>query len=496
MLAGCRSNPVPARVTEPKAAPAWMVQAAAQGRDGGADAVPVEDVAGANAFALRLLRQAAKTQPDVALSPWSVRAVLGLVGVGAAGDTWEELRTVAGFDASQAVTAQRLGEGTAALGKLDAMSGLSANGLFVGHHTKPLPSYLALATTGLGATVESLDFADASAARDHINAWGDRNTGHRVPEVLPADAINDRTRLVATNALAMSAQWQAPFPVDLTAGRPFHGPGGRVTVVPMMSREGRWTWRHDEDFDVVLLPYRGERLELVLVVPTAQDGLESVEARLERQGLEAAVKGVAPEQLSLYLPAFTQEATWELKDALVALGLPTVFSPKADLSGINGAQDLYLAAVHHRVVIDLDETGTRAAAVTAAMLQTKGMLARVPAVLVVDHPFLYFVRERPSGAILFEGRVVNPKSKHAPVPAAESPGDDGPLARHRGEHRVLTSAGHPPAPMNAPSSRSAPHERHEHEPPPVGPPRRRAEHRLLGRREDRGRRWPARAAQP
>ena len=129
-----------------------MARAAARVADGGvaSDAVPAEDVAAANAFAVRLLRQAAKVQPDVALSPWSVRAVLGLVGVGAAGTTWDELRSVAGFDGDPAVAAGRLGAGTAALAGLEAMSGQSANGLFVGHDTTPLPAYLELATRGAG----------------------------------------------------------------------------------------------------------------------------------------------------------------------------------------------------------------------------------------------------------------------------------------------------------------------------------------------------------
>lgn len=387
--------------------------------DGGVTtaAISKEDAAGANAFAIRLLGQAAKTKPDVALSPWSVRTALGLVGLGAAGTTWDEVRKVTGLDRDPAVAAARLAAGVSGLSALEAVSGQTATGLFVGQEVRPLPAYVALASR-VGAAVEAIDFKTGEPARAHINAWADAATGHRIKEVLPPGAVTPLTRLVIANALVMNARWATPFLGDQTFGRPFHEPGGKTTIVPMMFRKTEWVWKHQAAVDAVVLPYKDGRMELVLVVPTALDGLAPVEAALERGGLDPFLSGAAPTELSLYVPAFAQEASWELTDSLKALGLRTAFSGDADLSGIDGTRSLQLGAVHHRVAIELDETGTRAAAVTAAMVMLKGLSMEVPAVLVVDRPFLYFVREKPSGAIVFEGRVVHPTSKHAPVPAA------------------------------------------------------------------------------
>jgi serpin B len=143
---------------------------------------------------------------------------------------------------------------------------------------------------------------------------------------------------------------------------------------------------------------------MIVVVPDA-GGFDSFEAGLTASGLSAILAGARPSGgADLIMPRFKFGTGVGLKDALSALGMPEAFSEGADFSGINGRRDLHVQAVIHKATIAVDEKGTTAAAATGVSVGTTS----VPPTLVVDRPFLFFIRHNPTGAILFQGRVADP----------------------------------------------------------------------------------------
>jgi Serpin (serine protease inhibitor)/Acyltransferase family len=298
------------------------------------------------------------------------------------------------------------------------VSGRALSGLFVGLSKTLRPEYLALSRT-VGAEAQTVDFGDDGA--ETVNRWGAAMTGDVFKQVLPPRAVNENTALVVVSALRLEATWRTPFPSDMTRARPFRVPGAPPVLVPMMFTSAHRRFKLTEHYAVASLPFKEASLEMIIVVPSAVDGLPALEAALATDGPSSLVEGLSDAEVDLYLPAFDQTNSLKLRRPLEGLGARAVFGPSAQLSGIAGRDDLYLAEAFHDVSLSVDELGARATAVTAMDLLTFGIEPMLPAVISADHPFLYFVRELPSGLIVFEGRVVKPKSKHVPVPEAEAP---------------------------------------------------------------------------
>ena len=151
------------------------------------------------------------------------------------------------------------------------------------------------------------------------------------------------------------------------------------------------------------LPYDGNDLAMTVIVP---DSLSDFEAALTANSLAAVIAGLAPASVALTLPKFNYTASLDLSAALKALGMTDAFDSTADFSGIDGARDLYISAVLHKGFVGIDEAGTEAAAATAVVIDPDGETE--PVTFTVAKPFLFVIRDKPTGAILFVGRVVDP----------------------------------------------------------------------------------------
>jgi serpin B len=162
--------------------------------------------------------------------------------------------------------------------------------------------------------------------------------------------------------------------------------------------------------DLCTLPYTGNDLSMVILLPKAADGLAAVEQQLSAAGLRDWLKALdaAPEvEMPLFLPKFKLDCRFELGRDLAAMGMPTAFGPGADFSGMTGSRELFISDVVHQAFVEVNEEGTEAAAATAVVM-VKGMAQQPTLVFRVDHPFLFLIRENQTGSILFFGRVTDP----------------------------------------------------------------------------------------
>ena len=220
------------------------------------------------------------------------------------------------------------------------------------------------------------------------------------------------------NAIYMKAPWADPFTVSATRPEPFHTADGNTKDVPTMRKTGRFGYAHQDDFSVVTLPYAGGAIQFLILLPDQNDGLERLEKRLTPALLNDA-GNARPAELELHLPKFKmQPPLFRLGAALKELGMKSAFdvpegSANFDRMAPRKPNDyLYISEVFHKTFLDLDEKGTEAAAATAVSM-ARATSAPVekpkPIEVRVDHPFLFAIQHRPSGACLFLGRMLDPK---------------------------------------------------------------------------------------
>ncbi len=361
-----------------------------------------------------------RTQPrNVALAPGSIALAFGMTEAGARGDTLAEMRRVlhSGLDAPRQAAA--LGALSARFnGQLgDGVTARVANRLF-GHtrYTFEEP-YLALTRSAFAAPLERTDFTRSAAAREHINAWVAEQTMDKIRDLLPAPAITGETRLVLVNAMYLRAPWATAFPAHATRDDAFFVDGTTSTPLPTMSREASLRTATGPGFKVVEIPYRGDQLAMDIFLPDARNAVAAMESELTAARLTSTFAALAPTQVALRLPRFRVETpSLSLRDAFRALGMTTAFDAgRADFTGIANpptpADRLVISDAFHKVFVEVNEAGTEAAAATAVVMARRGLIRPppTPTPFVVDHPFVFVIRDVTNGAVLFMGRVVDPR---------------------------------------------------------------------------------------
>ncbi len=259
-----------------------------------------------------------------------------------------------------------------------------------------------------GAGVGLVDFKRATeTARRQINTWVGNETRDRIPQLLSPGTLNPLTRLVLVNTVYLKADWQNPFTKAQTTSGTFHGSGGDVSV-PFMHGTAMRSFVSSTGWQAVELAYAGGQLSMTILVPD-QGRYDDVVTNLSTTVL-ATLDAAQPAEVDLALPKFTVGHALSLKPQLSALGMPTAFTAQADFSGITTQERLQIQDVVHQANITVDEKGTVAAAATAAIMGATAAPARIEH-LVVDRPFVFLLRDVPTGAVLFAGQVTNPATQ-------------------------------------------------------------------------------------
>jgi serpin B len=404
-----------------------------------------------NAFGLDLYRQLLRdgtleTDANAVFSPASIALALAMARAGARGDTaaemddvlhtagWEDL--AGGLNAIDQALAERNARWDDYDGTTREVALRIANAAF-GQRDWPIePAYLEAIAEAFGSGLRLVDFiADPEAARQTINAWVERRTAGRIPELLAEGDVQDSARLYLVNAVYLKAEWEDWFRIGDTAPAPFTRLDGSRVDVPTMQRYAGHSYpiprATGTGWQAVELRYRapvdGSPLAMDLILP---DDLRSFEATFDEATLASIIgaldaerasfgedqcpsspdAGCYPYDVQLFMPKFSIESRAKLANPLIALGMASAFDPaRADLTGINPDEPLYISKVIHQANIDVDEKGTEAAAATAVGVDTGGGPSPLEEFTVrLDRPFLYVLRDVETGVVLFMGRVVDP----------------------------------------------------------------------------------------
>lgn len=374
---------------------------------------------GLNAFAVDLYRKLAEAEGNLFVSPLSVSLALGMARAGARGETAAQIDQVLHLP-SDFAPAQRALQSALAPPPVREQDDQGqtieqpayaldvANALWgqAGHPFRA--PFLEALRNEFSAPLQPIDFGNQATARATINDWVAGRTRDRIRDLVPDGMPSADSRLVLVNALYFRAAWADPFNPRATAEAPWRGPGGGS--VPLMRRVGHVNYFESPELQVAELPYRGHATSLLIVLPRSPAGLADIERALDPARLAGWLEGLRPRRLSLAIPRFTLTQSYALEGVLGSLGMPLAFQAgAADFSGISAAEPIVIGAVLHKAFVELDEDGTEAAAATAVLMRA-GAAAMVepPTPFVADRPFLFAIRHRDSGAILFIGRLAAP----------------------------------------------------------------------------------------
>lgn len=371
-----------------------------------------------NDFALALYGQLLPTAGNLFFSPFSIRMALGMVYAGAKGETAAQMRCTLRLTSSDESLHADFAE---IARRLDAVSDekdemIVANSLWI-HGGAPLQSrFLDLIARNYGGDVNVVDFQrDAVAVRSTINQHVEDKTKGHIREVVPWGALNADTRLVLANAMYFKGMWARQFSKARTSYEPFYLEGGGTVRAPLMHQRGEVRYMHAHGFQAVDLNYRGGDLSMLILLPDKTDALRELETRLSARLFHDCLAIMRVCEIDLFLPRFNATWTAELGTALRALGMPLACSALADFSRINGYapphdEALFMSALFHSAAVKVNEEGTEAMAATLAGITHLSIVDDEPPVPVfcADHSFLFAIRERMSGTILFLGRVADP----------------------------------------------------------------------------------------
>jgi serpin B len=370
-------------------------------------------VDGNTAFALQLYQKLGSAEGNLFLSPLSISTALAMTFAGARGNTAREMAaalhfTLAGEELHSAFSDLRRN-----LLEVEGKGGVHlkvANALWPQKGYPLLREYVALVERYYRTTVTPMDYTKAAKqARQNINEWVERETENKIKNLIPPGTLNPMTRLVLTNGIYFKGDWASQFKTSATHDAPFQMIPGSSIKVPMMTQQHRFKYGERDGLQILELPYAGEGLSMVVLLPRRVDGLPEVERALTPEGLAGWTGGLQEREVVVFLPKFRLLSQFRVDGALEALGVTGAFSPEtADFAGMDGRSHwLYISAVLHKAFVDVNEEGTEAAAATGVVVSLTS--ARVqPPTFRADHPFFFLIRDNRTGSLLFMGRVVDP----------------------------------------------------------------------------------------
>lgn len=370
------------------------------------------------AFAVDLFQQLRSEEGNLFFSPYSISLALAMTYAGARGETEAQMAAVLHFLLPQ----EKLHPAFNALDQILASRAETempeggeplrltiANSIWGQQGYTFLQPFLDTLAQHYGAGMRLVDYvADAEEARLDINAWVSEETEGKIEDLIPPGTLNSLTRLVLANAIYFNASWLHPFEEQATREGAFHLLDGSEVTAPLMYQSEMYPYLEGDGFQAVELPYAGGETSMVIFLPD-EGGFAAFEENLTSETLAAWIEALSGRSVMLTMPKFEYTSEMNLSQTLMAMGMERAFMD-ADFSGMDGTMELAISDVLHKAYVSVDEEGTEAAAATAVVMRATAM--QEPGVeLVIDRPFIYLIRDRETGTILFLGRVLNPVSE-------------------------------------------------------------------------------------
>lgn len=396
-----------------------------ENNDNGDETIPIpmhfsEKIEKDNAFTFDLFRTTYIHSKDenVFISPLSVSLAFNMVLNGAEGETQTEILKALrsngySVDDLNAYSLSLCSELTAndesEYIREPAIELNIANSIWCNNNWEKFPvkkDFIETNRTYYDAEVNEIDFS-ASDALTRINGWCAEKTNHKIENVL--DKVNPDALLYIINAVYFKGDWFYPFVKDYTQSERFYQEDGNDMIVDMMKTTYYFTYSEDEYCQYLELPYRDWNFGMILMLPQEGKTTGDVIKNMDNDRWTLAEKSAKSTYANLELPRFKFECKYEMQDNILPdMGMKAPFNPDlADFSGISDISQLFISRVIHNTFIEVNEKGTEAAATTVIEFPVgdSGIAPPKPIDYIVNKPFLFAIREKTTGAILFIGKV-------------------------------------------------------------------------------------------
>lgn len=394
LITACKSNePVPAKEAEPIELSALMQQRVTQDND----------------FAFDFLNKTIATVDDsnVFLSPMSLSVALGMLRNGAQGETKTEIEKALKLNGlSDEVINSYYKIMQTSLPLLDAKTDLSiANSMWYKDGFAVKPDFLKVNTDYFNAYIKALDFNNQALSLDTINGWCARKTNNLIPIVL--NEISPNAVMFIMNAVYFKGTWANQFNPQSTKDYSFTNEKNQSSTVKMMMKEDAVSYGNNDMAQFVDLPYGNGAFSMTVILPNVGKTTTDVLQNISSSSFNTMINSMQSRKVKLLLPRFKTKNTYMLNDALKLMGMKKAFEFNADLNGISDLKPLYVSFVKQDTYVEVTEEGTKAAAVTTVGDYTSSIQIDEIPLFIADRPFLFVIREKSTGVILFIGKMGN-----------------------------------------------------------------------------------------
>jgi len=359
------------------------------------------------------MKKEAADDANILFSPFSASAVLSMAAAGSGGKTEKQMTaglhlpdmTSAASGYKQVIPALRTNEN---------FTLETANAAFVMKEYEILAKFKESLHLNFHADISPVNFGDNVAAAKNINSWVKDMTKDKIKDLIDADSINDLTRLILVNAVYFKGDWESKFDVKHTQKEQFFVSNNKNVNADMMKIKEDFDFAELDSFQskMVELPYKGDRIVMQIVLPNEKTGLAVLESKMSEGDISKMFEEKKRNtKLLVKMPKFKISQEAELSENLKNMGMSDMFEAgTADFSGIDGTRNLYVAFVKQKVFIEVNEEGSEAAAASGMGMMMRSM-PLPPEEFTVDHPFIFFIRDKLTGMLLFQGRISDPTAE-------------------------------------------------------------------------------------
>lgn len=379
-----------------------------------------EFVQGTNSFTFNLFKAALTSDQhdgrDIMISPLSASFVLGALNNGATGETSHEIVDALGFSGGTTedinVFCRKIMEGSGFVDN-DVVVEM-ANAVMVNSNYGLKEQFEEKMVTYYDAYIESIDFSDVDGVVKRVNDWCNTHSGGLIPRIIEKEEVVPSTVLYALNSIYFKGEWKKKFREEDTKKEVFTGINGSQSRLDMMSGTDDMRYYYTDTWSCVSLPYGNGSFSMYVVLPDEGVDFNDFIASLDSEVWNDVLTSTGGyHEVRFKMPKLDVECSFDLIDMMKDIGVRKAFSPdEAEFTEMcyNVRQNLYLGLLKQKSRIIVDESGTKAAAVTIG-----GMLESMappsddqPIIFHADRPFIYLIQENNTGTIYFIGAKLRP----------------------------------------------------------------------------------------
>ncbi len=368
-----------------------------------------------NMFSFDLYTQLSNDQEhegnNVFFSPYSVFVALSMTYEGAKNETAADMQKVLQFPQNNDTMLCSFGRLYNIYNFHNNYTLETANALWTQHDFSFLDSYLDFIEHYYMGKATEVDFLQAEETAEQINNWIEEKTHDKIQDMLSSEDIDPATKMILTNAIYFKGDWLYQFDPDDTLEKDFYVTDEETVTVPMMQLDDddvKFNYTETDDFQMLELPYDGNNVSMIVLLPK-ENNISTIEQQISWENISDWEQSFQEKQVKVILPKFEMETTYNLGQHLIEMGMQVPFTTSADFSGMDGRRDLFIGKVLHNAFVQVDETGTEAAAATTVHMELTAIPPSDQLVFNADHPFLFFIQHKQTDNILFMGKIVSPE---------------------------------------------------------------------------------------